>query len=102
MSERVAMVHKHRFWNCEGSLVADLNGVRYETDADDAFAVPLAELEEFEVDCLEHNVRIKQRGWRTYNFTDHADNADALFVFHREVEEARERLGHGDAPAGSP
>ena len=99
LSQRVAVVHKHRFGNCEGSLVADLNGIRYETD-DDAFTLPLAELEEFEVDYLEHNLRIKQRGGRTYNFTDHAENADALFVFHREVGEARARLARGDALAG--
>ena len=39
------------------------------------------------------------RGGRTYNFTDHESNADALFVFHREVEQARERLAGGDRAA---
>ena len=63
------------------------------------FEVALDALEEFAVDYLDHNLRIKVRGGRTYNFTDRTANADALFVFHREVEEARERLGRGEPPA---
>ena len=97
LDQSVTVVHKHRFGDCEGRLVATLEGIRYATDHDDAFTIGLADLEEFEVDYLEHNLRIKQRGGRTYNFTDTQETADALFVFHREVEEARERLARGDA-----
>jgi hypothetical protein len=99
LDERVPVVHKHRFGDCEGELVASTAGITYDTNDDDAFEVPLDALEEFAVDYLDHNLRIKVRGGRTYNFTDDQENADALFVFHREVEEARERLAGGEPPA---
>ena len=99
LDERVPVVHKHRFGDCEGELVASTAGITYDTDDDDAFEVALDALEEFAVDYLDHNLRIKVRGGRTYNFTDQQENADALFVFHREVEEARERLAAGEPPA---
>ena len=99
LDERIPVVHRHRFGNCAGELVASTSGITYQTADDDAFEVGLDDLEEFEVDYLEHNLRIKVRGGRTYNFTDEQENADALFVFHREVEEARERLARGDPPA---
>ncbi len=99
LDERVPVVHKHRFGDCEGELVASTAGITYRTDDDDAFDVALDALEEFAVDYLDHNLRIKVRGGRTYNFTDQQENADALFVFHREVEEARERLAGGEPPA---
>ena len=99
LDERIPVVHRHRFGDCEGELVASTTGIVYETDGDDAFEVGLDALEEFAVDYLEQNLRIKVRGGRTYNFTDRQENADALFVFHREVEEARERLARGEQPA---
>lgn len=102
LDERIAVVHRHRFGDCEGELLASTTGIAYRTDDDDAFEVGLDDLEEFAVDYLEHNLRIKVRGGRTYNFTDRQENADALFVFHREVEEARERLARGDLPAPGP
>ena len=102
LDERIAVVHKHRFGNCAGELVASTSGIVYRTDDDDAFEAGLDALEEFEVDYLEHNLRIKIRGGRTYNFSDSRENADALFVFHREVEEAQERLARGDQPAANP
>ena len=66
--------------------------------AGSAFEVTLEAMEEFTIDYLEHNLRIKIREGRTYNFTDEQDNADALLVFHREVENARRRLASGDRP----
>ena len=101
LEESIPVVHRHRFGSCEGELVASTSGIAYRTADDDAFEVGLDGLEEFEVDYLEHNLRIKVRGGRTYNFTDGQENADALFVFHREVEEARERLARGD-PSAAP
>ena len=95
LDQSVAVVHKHRFGDCTGRLVASVDGIRYDTADDDAFETPLSELEEFAVDYVEHNLRLKQRDGRTYNFTDATENADALFVFHREVEKARERLAAG-------
>jgi len=99
LNQHVSVVHKHRFGDCEGRLLADTNGIQYQTDDNDSFTVPFDSLDEFEVDYLEHNLRITVSGQRTYNFTDHEENADALFVFHREVKEAQERLARGDRPA---
>ncbi len=99
LDQRIRVVHKHRFGDCEGHLVATTRGIAYETDDDDAFEVRLDGLEEFAVDYMAHNLRLKVRGGRTYNFTDGAENADALFVFHRAVEAARDRLARGESPA---
>ncbi len=97
----VAVVHKHRFGSCEGTLRANLDGIHYDTTDDDAFSIPLTEIEAHEIDYLEHTLTLKHREGRTYNFTDEQDTADALFVFHRDVEQARERLeaaGEHDQP----
>jgi len=89
------VVHKHRFGSCAGRLVANPKELRYETGhAQDAFATPLLALDEFEIDYLKKNLRIKPRGGKTYNFTDSEGNADRLFVFHRDIEKARERLAN--------
>ena len=53
----------------------------------------------FEVDYLDTNLRVRAGG-RQYNFTDPDDDADRLFVFHRDVSRARERLLAGDPPGG--
>jgi hypothetical protein len=92
LHERVAVVHKHRFGDCAGYLVASLDGIHYQTDGEDAFTVAFDALEEFSVDYLEHNLRIRVRRGRTFNFTDAEANADKLFVFHREVEQAIAQL----------
>ena len=95
------VVHKHRFGSCMGRLIATPQGVRYETtDKDDTFAAPLLDLETFAVDYLEKNLRVKPRKGKLFNFTDPEGNADRLFVFHRDVDKARERLKKGD-PAAS-
>lgn len=101
LDQRIAVVHRHRFGDCTGHLVATTAGVAYRTDDDDAFEVGLDGIEEFAVDYMAHNLRLKVRGGRTYNFTDNEENADALFVFHRAVETARERLALGE-PAAAP
>lgn len=87
------VVHKHRIGSCRGRLTATPQGVRYETtDKDDAFSAALGELETFQVDYLNKNLRIQVRKGRRYDFTDPEGNADRLFVFHRDVDRARERL----------
>ena len=96
LDARVEVVHRHRFGSCSGTLRADLAGLHYETDGDDAFSIPFAELEEHAVDYLEHTLTVKRRGGRTYNFTDEQETADALFVFHRDVEQARDRLANAE------
>ncbi len=88
----VDVIHKHRFGSCAGRLRADPEGLHYETADDDAFSIPFSELEQHEVDYLEHTLTVGHQGGRTYNFTDEQETADALFSFHREVERARERL----------
>jgi hypothetical protein len=98
LHETVAVVHKHRFGSCEGKLVATPQGIRYDTtNENDRFMVPFSNLEVFEVNYLDKNLKIKVRDGRTYNFTDKNPNADALFVFHRNVEKARARIAKGDA-----
>jgi hypothetical protein len=93
ISEKIAVVHKHRMGSCEGTLVADNQGLRYETlSKNDAFAVPFASLEQFEVDYIEKNLKVKVRKGKNYNFTDKSGNADALFVFHKNVQAAREKM----------
>jgi hypothetical protein len=57
--------------------------------------LPYAQVEQFAIDYLQKNLRVKQKGGKTWNFTDKNDNADPLFVFHREVEGARKKLADG-------
>jgi hypothetical protein len=88
-----AVVHKHGVGKCEGRLLATVQGLRYETsNSGDAFEVPFSRVQDFEVDYLKKNLRVRLAGGKTYNFTDPAGNADALFVFHRDVDKARTRL----------
>jgi hypothetical protein len=95
----IDVVHDHRFGSCQGRLVATVDGLRYETDDEnDAFAVSFDALERFEVDYLETNLAVRPRNGRTFNFTDPGGDADTLFVFHRNVDEARARLA-SPAPA---
>jgi hypothetical protein len=94
------VVHKHRLGSCKGRLSATPAGLQYETtDKDDAFSISLLDLDTFEVDYLDKNLRIRPRQGKRYDFTDPDGNADNLFVFHRDVEKARERLKKGDPPA---
>jgi len=89
----VDVVHKHRLGSCEGRLTANPQHLRYTpTDGNDAFVITLATIETFSVDYLGKTLTLKMRDGKTWNFTTRAPNADPLFVFHREVERARERL----------
>lgn len=100
LSARTPVVHKHAMGACDGTLSASLDGLKYETsNKNDAFTLPFAQVETFVVDYLQKNMRVKQRGGKTWNFTDKNDNADALFVFHRDVEAARKKLAEGYARA---
>jgi hypothetical protein len=100
LDARIDVVHKHRMGSCKGRLVATPQGLRYETsNKDDAFSVALLDLSTFQVDYLEKNLRVAARNGKRYDFTDPDGNADRLFVFHRDVDKARERLRSGDPPA---
>jgi hypothetical protein len=100
LNSTIDVVHKHRLGSCKGRLVATPRGLRYDTtDRDDAFSSPLMDLETFQVDYLQKNLRVKPRTGKRYDFTDPEGNADRLFVFFRDVDKARERLKRGDPPA---
>jgi len=100
LDSSVDVIHRHGIGSCRGRLVATPQGLRYETsNRDDSFAAALLELETFQVDYLAKNLRVKASKGRQFNFTDPEGNADRLFVFHRDVEKARERLRKGDPPA---
>lgn len=97
LNASVGVAHKHGMGGCEGTLRATVDGLAYDTtNKGDAFSLPYAQIEIFEVNYLEKNLRVKQRGGKTWNFTDKAaDNADKLFVFHRDVQAARDKLAKG-------
>ena len=102
LDTRIAVVHKHRIGSCRGELSATPQGLQYTTDdKDDRFTVAFADLEQFQVDYQEKNLKLKVRKGKQYNFTDPDGNADRLFVFHREVDKARQRLASGDRPASN-
>ena len=94
LNASVAVVHKHAMGrSCEGRLVATPEGIRYDTaNKGDAFAFPFSALEVFEIEYLKKELKVKQKGGKTWNFTDKSENADKLFVFHRDVTKAREKL----------
>jgi len=95
LNASVDVVHKHGMGSCEGKLVADVHGLRYQTsNRDDAFTVAFADVETFTLDYLQKTLRVKKRGGRTWNFTTRAANADPLLVFQRDVDRARARLAH--------
>ena len=93
----VDVVHKHRFGSCKGRLVATPQGLRYDSDdKNDRFSLALTDLEVFEVDYLAKTLRVKGVKGKRYEFSDPtAINGDRLFVFHRDVDKARQRLKQG-------
>ena len=99
LDAKADVVHKHGIGSCRGTLIATAQGLRYDTtNKGDAFTVPLTNLEVFQVDYLEKNLKVKIKGGKQYNFTDPTGNADNLFVFQRDVDKARQRLLKGDQP----
>jgi PEGA domain len=87
LHETLPVVHKHGMGSCEGTLVADNSGLRYETsNKGDAFRVPFSALDQFEVDYIKKNLNVKVRKGKNYNFTEKSGNADALFVFQKNVK----------------
>jgi hypothetical protein len=93
LNESIDVVHKHRMGSCEGKLVADNQGLRYETsNKSDAFTAPFASLEQFEIDYIEKNLKVKVRKGKNYNFAEKSGSADALFVFRKNVQAFREKM----------
>jgi hypothetical protein len=102
LNTQIDVVHKHRIGSCKGRLIATPQGLRYETsDKNDGFSAPLLDLDGFEVDYMQKNLKIQIKKGKKFDFTDPEGNADRLFVFHRDVDKARERLKKGDPPATS-
>ena len=100
LNATLAVIHKHRMGSCKGQLVATPQGLRYDTDdKDDRFTVALGDLEQFVVDYLDKNLKVKVRKGKQYNFTDPDGNADRLFVFQRDVDKVRQRLAKGETAA---
>ncbi len=87
---QVTVVHKHRFGSCDGELAATGDGFHYRTGHKDAFELPFARVEAFELDYVRNNLRLKVRGGRTYNFESPTEDLDSLFVFHRDVTALKE------------
>ena len=48
---------------------------------------------------VEKRLRVVLKGGKRFDFGDPEDNADRLFVFHRDVEAARKKLADGYARA---
>ena len=92
LNESVSVIHKHSFGKCTGTLIADSAGIRYLSDHKDAFTIPYASLERFEVDYMKKNLNLKVRKGKNYNFTEQSGDADALFVFHKKVQAFLERM----------
>jgi len=99
LNESVDVAHRHGIGSCSGTLRASPQRLSYETtNAGDAFAVPLTNLEVFEVDYVQKNLKVKLKGGKTYNFTDPSGNADRLYLFQQTVEKVRQRLLSGRQP----
>ena len=93
LNASIDVVHKHRLGSCSGRLIATPQGLRYETaEKDDAFSAPLSSLERFDVDYLARTLHVRPARGKQYDFTDPDGNADRLFIFHRDVDAARQRL----------
>lgn len=93
LDQRVSVEHKHRMGSCAGTLIATPEGVRYQTShKEDGFSVSLQNIETFTADFLQKNLKLKIRGGRTYEFTDPSGKAEALYLFHQEVDKVRQRV----------
>ena len=99
LAESLDVTHKHAMGSCSGTLRASPQRLSYETtNAGDAFAVALTNLEVFEVDYVQKNLKVKIKGGKTYNFTDPAGTADKLYLFQQTVDKVRQRLLSGRRP----
>lgn len=92
----IAVVHKHAIGSCTGTLHATPKGIAYDTtNKGDAFSAPLTDLETLTMDYLEKKLTVKVKGGKTYTFTDPDGDVNRLFLFHKDVDKARQRLISG-------
>jgi hypothetical protein len=90
LDTRVSVVHKHRFGDCEGTLRAAAGTLTYSTShKEDAFQLPFAEIDTFDLAPDKKNLRIRRRGGRTWNFTTRGEAGLALTAFHKEASARR-------------
>ena len=99
LNKRMAVNHKHGWAAAKGPWSLPWMGSPTKRRTRTTLSsCAYAQVETFLVDYLEKNLRVKQKSGKTWNFTDKAAaNADALFVFHRDVEAARKKLAEGYA-----
>lgn len=96
LNASIAVTHKHGIGSCSGTLRATPKGLVYETtNTGDAFSAALTDLDTFTVDYLEKNLKVKIKGGKTYNFTDAGGDVNRLYLFHQDVDKARQRLLEG-------
>ena len=99
LDEKADVTHKHGIGSCSGTLRATPQRLSYETtNASDAFAAALTNLDTFEMDYIAKTLKVKVRDGKTYNFTEHGGNVDRLYAFHQSVEKVRQRLLAGRRP----
>jgi hypothetical protein len=92
----LAVAHKHAIGSCTGTLHATPQGLTYTTvNTSDGFTVPLTGFDTFVMDYLAKTLRVKIKGGKSYNFTDPDGNVNRLYLFHQEVDKARQRLISG-------
>ena len=92
----IAVIHKHGIGSCTGTLHATPKGLTYDTtNTSDAFSSPLTDLETFTMDYLEKKLTVKIKGGKTYSFADANGDVNRLFLFHKDVDKARQRLISG-------
>jgi hypothetical protein len=94
---RVAVTHDHAMGSCAGALVATVDGLAYETaNKNDGFTLAWDKIESMTVDYPNKSLKVKEVGGKSRNFSDKkAANADALFVFQRDIDAARKKLASG-------
>jgi hypothetical protein len=97
LDARLAVEHKHGIGSGRGTLVASPQGIRFDgAEGGDSFTLSFADVETFEVEYLARSLRLKVQRGRTCNCADPDDDADRLFVFHRDVDKVRARVVAGE------
>src|SRR6185503_18186206 len=98
LDEKIDVTHKHAMGSCSGTLRASPQRLAYETtNAGDAFVSALTNLDTFQMDFVQKNLRVKVRDGKTYHFPVSGDGT-ALYQFHQTVEKVRQRLLSGRRP----
>jgi len=88
----IPVIHKHRLGSCHGTLRVTPFGLAYSTPfGNDAFRVSFAEVEQLELNREGDNLRLRQRGGRTWNFGPRGDRQKtaSLTAFYGQIERAR-------------